>query len=95
MERVGEEAARRLERRLGEFGGQLDARREELVQSFERRLGDAEHALSDRLRSFTSQAEAEHRLVHDRLEDLARRVEETITRTRERLAELESSIQRG
>jgi fused signal recognition particle receptor len=74
---VGDAGAQRVERRLSEITSGLDRQRDEYVQAFEARLAAAEEELRNRLGELASDAEAERAVLDARLQELARRVDET------------------
>jgi len=76
---VGDAGAQRLERRLAQITGGLERQREEFVQAFQSRLAEAEDDLRRRLSELAADAEAERAILEARLQELARRIDETAT----------------
>ena len=76
---VGDAGAQRLERRLAQITGGLERQREEFVQAFQSRLAEAEDDLRRRLSELAADAEAERAILAARLQELARRIDETAT----------------
>lgn len=74
---VGDAGAQRVERRLSEVTSGLDRQRDEFVQAFETRLGQAEEELRRRLGELAADAEAERAIIEARLQELSRRIEES------------------
>jgi hypothetical protein len=73
---VGDAGAQRLDRRLAEIASSLDRQRDEFVQAFESRLGDAEDELRRRLGDLAADADAERAVIEARLQELIRRIDE-------------------
>jgi len=74
---VGDAGAQRLERRLTQITSGLERQREEFVQAFQSRLAEAEDDLRRRLSELAADAEAERAILEARLQELARRIDET------------------
>jgi uncharacterized phage infection (PIP) family protein YhgE len=81
LNQIGDAGAQRLERRLGEVTEGLDRQREEAIANFEARLTQAEQDLRRRLDTLSADAEAERAVLEARLGELARKLDEALTRT--------------
>jgi hypothetical protein len=77
LSHVGDAGAQRIERRLTEITGTLDRRRDEFVEALEARFAAAEEDFRRRLGDLAADAEAERAVMEARLQELARRIEET------------------
>jgi hypothetical protein len=77
---VGAAGAQRLEKRLSQAAEALDRQRGEAMHSFEQRLLASEHEFRRRLDTLSADAEAERAVLEARLQELARRIDEAITR---------------
>jgi hypothetical protein len=81
LAQVGDAGAQRLERRLTEVTERLERQRDEAIVNFEARLTQAEQDLRRRLDTLAADAEAERAVLEARLQELARKIDETLTRT--------------
>jgi hypothetical protein len=81
LAQVGDAGAQRLERRLTEVTERLERQRDEAIGNFEGRLTQAEQDLRRRLDTLAADAEAERAVLEARLQELARRIDETLTRS--------------
>jgi hypothetical protein len=81
LNQIGDAGAQRLERRLGEVTEGLDRQREEAIANFEARLIQAEQDLRRRLDTLSADAEAERAVLEARLGELARKLDDALTRT--------------
>jgi hypothetical protein len=72
---VGDAGAQRLEKRLSGIAAGLERQREEIVETFERRLGDAEADLRRRTDALVRDTESERALIKARLDDLTRQID--------------------
>jgi hypothetical protein len=79
LSKVGDVGAQRLEKRLGESEAALARRRDEILVALEQRLTEAEAELRRRMKALEEETEAERGILHTRLQDLARRIEETVS----------------
>ena len=71
-----------LELRCPECGWMsADVFRQQAIEEFETRLGQAEHELRRRIDGLAADAEAERAVLEARLRELARRIDETLART--------------
>jgi len=80
LAQVGAAGAQRLEKRLSQAAEALDRQRSEAMASFEQRLLASEHEFRRRLDTLSADAEAERAVLDARLQELARRIDEAITR---------------
>ncbi|HEX6664249.1 MAG TPA: hypothetical protein VF025_11285 [Gaiellaceae bacterium] len=78
---VGDAGAQKLERRLSQATEGLERQRVEALSELEGRLGQAEHELRRRIDGLVADTEAERAVLEARLQDLARRIDETLART--------------
>ncbi len=81
LAQVGDAGAQRLERRLSELTERLERHRDEAIMNFEARLTQAEQDLRRRLDTLAADAEAERAVFEARLQELARKIDETLART--------------
>jgi hypothetical protein len=81
LAQVGDAGAQRLERRLTEVTERLERQRDEAIGNFEGRLTQAEQDLRRRLDTLAADAEAERAVLEARLQELARKIDETLTRS--------------
>ena len=81
LAQVGDAGAQRLERRLTELAERLERQRDEAIGNFEARLLQAEQDLRRRLDTLAADAEAERAVLEARLQELARKIDETLTRS--------------
>src|SRR5262249_35244932 len=81
LAQVGDAGAQRLERRLTELAERLARQRDEAIGNFEARLLQAEQDLRRRLDTLAAPAEAERAVLEARLQELARKIDETLTRS--------------
>jgi uncharacterized phage infection (PIP) family protein YhgE len=80
LARVGDAGAQRLEKRLNQVTAGLERQRGEAIGAFEERLISAEQELRRRLETLAADAEAERAVLEARLHELARRIEEAVSR---------------
>lgn len=83
---VADAGGQRLERKLSQIGNTLEQERDELVAELQRRIGDAEAELRSQVQSLAADAEAERTVLHARLQDLQRRIDEALNEAGSRLA---------
>jgi hypothetical protein len=91
VSQVAETSAQRLEKRMARVAAGIEHQRDELLAALEQRLSGAESELRHQLQAIASEAETERAVIGGRLQELAHRVDEAVSTSRERLAELESS----
>jgi hypothetical protein len=85
LSRMGDLGTQRLEKRMGEGEAVLGRRRDELLTALEQRFAEAEVELRRRMQTLESETEAERGILEARLQDLARRIEETVSEAEIRL----------
>jgi hypothetical protein len=85
MTRLGESGGQRLEKRFGQVSAGLERERDEFVETLSRRLGEVEADFRGRL---TALAE-EERALAERLAELTRRIDQSVSRAEQRLDELQ------
>jgi hypothetical protein len=86
---VGDSGAQRLEKRMNQVAAGLERQREEIVAALEQRLAETETEFRRHLQGIAVDAETERTVIESRLQELARRVDDSIAQTRERLAALD------
>jgi predicted NBD/HSP70 family sugar kinase len=89
LSQVADAGVQHLEKRLRQIAAGLERQRDEFVEALERRLGDAEAILRDRVEAVTAEGRVEHDVLDARLRELSARIEETAARARSRLAAYE------
>jgi hypothetical protein len=72
---VGQAATQQLDRRLASAEAAIATRRDEVVETFEQRLGAAEHELRQRLDDLAADSAAERDVLEARLFELQRRLD--------------------
>jgi len=88
MAQLGDAGGMRLEKKLGQVAAALERQREEFVASLGRRLGEVESEFRDRLARLTAEEQAERVALEARLAEIARRIDQTVSRAEERLGSL-------
>jgi hypothetical protein len=83
---VADAGGQRLERKLSQIGATLEHERDELMAELQRRIGDAEVELRSQVQALAADAEAERTVLNARLQDLQRRIDETLAEAGSRLA---------
>ncbi|HYX89887.1 MAG TPA: hypothetical protein VE753_11000 [Gaiellaceae bacterium] len=83
---VADAGGQRLERRLSEIGASLEEERDELVAELQRRIGETEGELRRQIQALGADAEAERTVLNARLQELQRRIEQTVAEAETRLA---------
>lgn len=81
LAQAGDAGVQRLEQRQAQVAAGLDRQRTEAVEAFESRLLQAEQELRRRLDTLAADAEAERAVLDARLRELAKRIDESLTRT--------------
>jgi uncharacterized phage infection (PIP) family protein YhgE len=81
LNQVGDAGAQRLERRLTQVTESLDRQRADAIANLEARLAQAEQDLRRRLDGLSADTEAERAVLEARLRELARKIDEMLTRT--------------
>lgn len=77
---VGDAGAQRLDKRLSQVTAGLERHQGEALESFEQRLAGAEQELRRRLEGIAADTEAERAVLEARLHELARRIDDAMTR---------------
>ena len=80
LNHVSDNAAKRVEDRLSRLRSGLERQRDEALTSLEERAHQVEAALRERLNEIAADAESERTVLDSRLQDLARKFDELITR---------------
>jgi hypothetical protein len=88
LAQVGDAGGMRLEKKLAEVAAALERQREEFVATSERRLADLEADFRTRVAALAAEEDAERLALEARLHELARRIDQTLSRAEERLASL-------
>jgi hypothetical protein len=83
--RVSEAAAQRTEKRLSQITSGLERQRDELVAALEQRLGQVELEFRKRVQSIADGAESDRAVLEERLQALARRIDEAAANAEARL----------
>ena len=91
LAQLGDAGGMRLEKKLGQVAAGLERQREEFVASVTRRLSEVESEFRERLAALAAEEEAERAALEARLAEIARKVEETVSRAEERLGALHGS----
>jgi len=82
---VADAGGQRLERKLSQIGTTLEHERDELMADLQRRIADAEVELRSQVQTLAADAEAERTVLNARLQDLQRRIDETLSEAGSRL----------
>src|SRR5262245_1836650 len=85
MTQLGESGGLRLEKKLGHVSAGFERERDELVATLSSRLGEVEADLRERLGALAD----EERALEERLTELTRRIDQTVTRAEQRLDALQ------
>jgi hypothetical protein len=80
VDHVADAAAKRVEARLANLGGDLDRQSDEALRSLERRAHDVELDLRARLEGIAADAEAERMALEARVQELHRRLDDLAAR---------------
>ena len=91
LNQLGDAGGRRLEKRLTQVAAGLERQQEDFVASLSRRLGEVETEFRDRLAALVREEETERAALEKRLAEIARRIDQTISRAEERLNSLQGS----
>jgi hypothetical protein len=91
MTQLGDAGGMRLEKKLGQVAEGLERQREEFVASVTSRLNDVEADFRGRLAALAAEEEAERAALEARLGEIARKIEQMLSRAEERLGALHSS----
>jgi len=85
MTQLGESGGLRLEKKMGQVSAGLERERDEFVATLSKRLGDVEADFRERLAALAD----EERALEDRLTELTRRIDQTVSRAEARLDALQ------
>ena len=85
MAQLGDAGGLRLEKKLAQVAGGLERQREEFVASLSRRLGEVESDFRERLSRLAADEHTERAALEARLTEIARRIDQTVSRAEERL----------
>ena len=85
MTLIGESGGLRLEKKMGQVSAGLERERDEFVATLSKRLGDVEADFRERLGALAD----EERALEDRLTELTRRIDQTVSRAEARLDALQ------
>ena len=91
LNQLGDAGGLRLEKKLSQVAAGLERQREDFVASVTARLNEVETDLRERLSGLAAEEEAERAALEARLADIARRIEQTVSRAEERLGALHGS----
>lgn len=91
MAQLGDAGGMRLEKKLVQVAAGLERQREEFVASLSRRLGEVESDFRERLAALAAEEQAERAALEARLGEIARRIDQTVSRAQERLDSLHGS----
>jgi hypothetical protein len=85
MTKLGESGSLRLEKKLGQVSAGLERERDEFVATLSQRLGEVEANFRERLTALAD----EERALEERLNELTRRIDQTVARAEQRLDALQ------
>ena len=85
MTQLGEAGCLRLEKKLGQVSAGLERQRDEFVATLSKRLGEVEADFRGRLAALAD----EERALEERLTELTRRIDQTVSRAEQRLDALQ------
>jgi hypothetical protein len=88
LTQLGDAGGMRLEKKLNQVAEGLERQREEFVASVTSRLSDVEADFRERLAALAAEEESERAALDARLSEIARRIEQTVSRAEERLGAL-------
>lgn len=91
MAQLGDAGGMRLEKKLAQVAAGLERQREEFVAALSRRLGEVESDFRERLGALAAEEQAERVALEARLAEIARRIDQTVSRAEERLGTLHGS----
>ena len=79
LAQVADSGTQRVEKRLAQVTAGLERQRDEFISSLQRRVAQLELELRERMRGLADEAEAERAALDRRLQELARRADESIS----------------
>jgi hypothetical protein len=85
---LGDTGGMRLEKKLALVAAALERQQEEFVSALSRRLGEVEADFRQRLGALAAEEETERGALEARLAEIARRIDQTVSRAEERLGSL-------
>jgi hypothetical protein len=88
LAQLGDAGGMRLEKKLAQVAAGLERQREEFVAALSRRLGEVENDFRERLSALAAEEQAERVALEARLAEIARRLEQTVSRAEERIGAL-------
>jgi hypothetical protein len=88
LAQVGDAGGMRLEKKLAQVAKALERQRDEFVAVTERRLAELDADFRARLSGIAADENAERSALETRLQELARRIDDTLARAEERLTSL-------
>jgi len=91
LAQLGDAGGMRLEKKLAQVAAGLERQREEFVAALSRRLGEVESDFRERIAALTAEEESERVALEARLAEIARRIDQTVSRAEERLDSLHGS----
>ena len=91
LNQLGDAGGRRLEKRLMQVAAGLERQQEDFVASLSRRLAEVETEFRERLAALVGEEDTERAALEKRLAEIARRIDQTISRAEERLNSLQGS----
>jgi hypothetical protein len=77
LAQVADQGTQRVEKRLRQVTAGLERQRDEFIGALQRRLSQLELELRERMRSIAEEGESERAVLEQRLQEIARRAEET------------------
>jgi hypothetical protein len=89
LAQLGDVGGLRLEKKLAQVAAGLERQREEFVAALNRRLGEVETDFRARLSALAAEEQAERVALEARLAEIARRIDQTVSRAEERLGSLQ------
>lgn len=91
LTQLGDAGGMRLEKKLSQVAATLERQREDFVGAVTGRLNDLEADFRQRLAGLAAEEEAERAALEIRLADVARRIDQIVSRAEERLGALQGS----
>lgn len=78
LAQVADQGTQRVEKRLRQVTAGLERQRDEFIGALQRRLSQLELELRERMRSIAEEGESERAVLEQRLQEIARRAEESV-----------------
>jgi hypothetical protein len=82
LAQVADQGTHRVEKRLRQVTAGLERQRDEFIGALQRRLSQLELELRERMRTIAEEAESERAVLDQRLQEIARRAEESVPAAR-------------